>query len=310
MPPKNSIKSQSQKAVEDKTFGLKNKKGKKQQMFIKKVETGMAAKVANAKKLKEQATGVKSAEDVKKEKEARKRELEEMAKLFRPVAHIKVPDGVDPKSMLCSFFKQGLCSKGAKCKFSHDLAVERKAEKRNMFEQEKKEETMETWDQAQLEAAINSKFGKQNANMPTAIICKYFLDVVERGLYGWFWECPNGAGCKYRHALPPGYVLKKDLKKDGEEVTLSLEELVEIERAKLTSGGTPVTLETFLAWKDRVARAKERTKAETKKTKEDKLQAGNQAGISGRDLFQYNPELFVDDEEAMDDTAYVRDEEE
>ena len=42
--------------------------------------------------------------------------------------------GADPKSVLCVFFKQGLCSKGDKCKFSHDLAVERKGAKKNIYE--------------------------------------------------------------------------------------------------------------------------------------------------------------------------------
>jgi hypothetical protein len=32
------------------------------------------------------------------------------------------------------YFKQGSCSKGAKCKFSHDLAIERKAEKRSLYD--------------------------------------------------------------------------------------------------------------------------------------------------------------------------------
>lgn len=27
-----------------------------------------------------------------------------------------------------------------------------------------------------------------------------------------FWQCPNGKDCKYRHALPPGYVLKSQMK--------------------------------------------------------------------------------------------------
>ncbi len=27
-----------------------------------------------------------------------------------------------------------------------------------------------------------------------------------------FWQCPNGKECKYRHALPPGYVLKSQMK--------------------------------------------------------------------------------------------------
>ena len=42
--------------------------------------------------------------------------------------------GVDPKSVVCAFFKQGQCGKGAKCKFSHDLNVSRKGEKRNLYE--------------------------------------------------------------------------------------------------------------------------------------------------------------------------------
>jgi len=32
------------------------------------------------------------------------------------------------------YFKQGSCTKGGKCKFSHDLAIERKAEKRSLYD--------------------------------------------------------------------------------------------------------------------------------------------------------------------------------
>ena len=43
----------------------------------------------------------------------------------------------------------------------------------------------------------------------TEQVCKYFLDAIEREQYGWFWACPNGGKeCKYRHALPPGFVFK------------------------------------------------------------------------------------------------------
>lgn len=53
--------------------------------------------------------------------------------------------GVDPKSVLCAFFKQGQCTKGDKCKFSHDLSIERKGEKRNIYEDKKGEGARNTF---------------------------------------------------------------------------------------------------------------------------------------------------------------------
>lgn len=41
--------------------------------------------------------------------------------------------GVDPKSILCEFYKVGQCAKGFKCKFSHDLNVQRKGEKIDIY---------------------------------------------------------------------------------------------------------------------------------------------------------------------------------
>lgn len=42
-------------------------------------------------------------------------------------------------------------------------------------------------------------------------IVMMMADAVEKRTYGWFWECPNGGDkCQYRHALPEGYVLKRD----------------------------------------------------------------------------------------------------
>lgn len=61
-------------------------------------------------------------------------------------------------------------------------------------------------------------------------VCKYFLDAVEKKQYGWFWECPNGGkNCHYRHALPPGYVLKSQMKAllDEESEKISIEEEIE-----------------------------------------------------------------------------------
>jgi hypothetical protein len=47
---------------------------------------------------------------------------------------------------------------------------------------------------------------------------------VENNKYGWFWLCPSGKDCIYRHCLPPGYILKRDKKKmkafDDEEIPI------------------------------------------------------------------------------------------
>ena len=47
--------------------------------------------------------------------------------------HIVTHSGADPKSVVCAFYKQGQCSKGDKCKFSHDIAMDRKGEKRSLY---------------------------------------------------------------------------------------------------------------------------------------------------------------------------------
>lgn len=57
----------------------------------------------------------------------------EQAALIKPVQVQKIPFGTDPKTVLCQFFKQGICEKGNKCKFSHDVNVGRKVEKRDLY---------------------------------------------------------------------------------------------------------------------------------------------------------------------------------
>ena len=164
---------------------------------------------------------------------------------------------------------------------------------------------MENWDDAELDRVIAQKDSNKGAVTTTDIVCKYFLEAVETFKYGWFWECPNGGkSCKYRHRLPPGYVLKRDQVKEDDGPTISIEELVEEERAKLV-GGTPVTLESFTAWKEkRRLKAKEAEEAVKKDLKTKKAAGKELAGASGRQLFDVNPELFVDDDAAADE--YVR----
>lgn len=44
---------------------------------------------------------------------------------------------------------------------------------------------MEDWDQAKLEEAIASKHEGENQNIKTEIICRFFLEAVEKKAYGW-----------------------------------------------------------------------------------------------------------------------------
>ncbi|XP_066958801.1 zinc finger CCCH domain-containing protein 15 homolog [Macrobrachium rosenbergii] len=314
MPPKNAQKggaTQSKKTeqkkkdkiIEDKTFGLKNKKGAKQQKFIQQVQHQV------------KYGGNKSARELEKEKECqlkkkeeKKKELAEINALFKPVQQM-AGKGTDPKSILCAFFKQGTCTKGAKCKFSHDLAVERKSEKRSAYVDVRDcDETSADWDEEKLADVVEKKHGKEKNRPTTDIVCKYFLDAVESGKYGWFWDCPNGNSCIYRHALPPGFVLKKDRKKLEKQDQISLEDLIERERAALGSNTTKVTLETFLAWKKRKLKEKEEQEKKDSDKKKKDYNMGRDVGLSGREMFTFNPNLASggDDLEEGDESVDVQ----
>lgn len=115
-------------------------------------------------------------------------------------------------------------------------------------------------------------------------MCKYFIEAVENGKYGWFWTCPNGGDqCKYKHSLPVGFVLKTREQRLAEKAaleksplhTLTLEDFLESERHKLTGTLTPVTPETFAKWKKERMDKKE-AEEQAKRSKEE----------SGRQLFE------------------------
>lgn len=298
MPPKQQNKAElakKQKIVEDKTFGLKNKnKSKNVQKYVQSLQQSVQprpdpSKVAAKKKLEDE--------------KAREKELNDLFKVA--VSQPKVPVGADPKSILCEFFKAGQCAKGFKCKFSHDLNVQRKGEKIDIYSDKRDKqstETMEDWDQETLEKVVESKKSEYNQNKPTEIVCKFFLEAVEKKQYGWFWSCPNGGkDCHYRHALPPGYVLKSQMKALLEEEAdkRPIEDEIEEQRTKLSSS-TPMTPELFQQWKNKKMAAKEAALAanQAERAKNDRM--------SGRELFLSDASLFVDDAEAYE--KYQREE--
>mmetsp|Transcript_42048 Transcript_42048/g.116110 ORF Transcript_42048/g.116110 Transcript_42048/m.116110 type:complete len:386 (+) Transcript_42048:204-1361(+) len=93
-----------------------------------------------------------------------------------------------------------------------------------------------------------------------------------------------------------------------------IEEIIEEKRLALPPGGTPVTEESFKAWKEK--REKERLeKLEEARSVAKKGGKAGQQGLSGKDLFTFDASLFVDDDGAVsadeyDERSQVGDEDE
>ncbi|KIX04372.1 uncharacterized protein Z518_05240 [Rhinocladiella mackenziei CBS 650.93] len=302
MAPKGKGGDQPKKAkttVEDKTFGMKNKKGGNARKQIAQLQAQ-----AKSNKSPEEKRREAEKEQRAKEKAAAEAAKAEAAELFKPVQVQKVPFGVDPKTVVCQFFKQGSCDKGKKCKFSHDLEVGKKVAKKDLYQdtrekerEEKEKDNMEDWDEEKLRKVVLSKHG--NPRTTTDKVCKYFIQAVEDGKYGWFWTCPNGGDkCMYRHSLPPGFVLKTKEQRRAEKAlmeksplhTLTLEDFLESERHKLTGTLTPVTPETFAKWK------KERL---DKRAAEEEARKAKEA--TGRAMFESGDWKDSEDEDSDDD---------
>jgi Zinc finger C-x8-C-x5-C-x3-H type (and similar) len=184
------------KIIEDKTFGLKNKnKSNKVGKYIQQV-TEQVKSSGNPKTKKEEEARILLKKLKKEEEEAQKAEL---ALLNKPIlVPQKVPFGntsffivsnahvnfmlflgVDPKSIICQYFKSGLCTKGDKCKFSHDLNIERKSAKIDFYLdardsskplEEEEDASMEYWDQEKLESVVTKKHGP-GVKTTTDIVC-------------------------------------------------------------------------------------------------------------------------------------------
>lgn len=163
---------------------------------------------------------------------------------------------------------------------------------------------MEDWTEEQLRDAIDKKHGKEkNKATTTDKICNEFIKAVETKKYGWFWECPKGPNCKYRHILPEGFVLeseKKALKAAEKKNQISLEDLIERERAALGPNQTKITLETFSVWKAKKKAEKKAAREKDIKDKTKKAKAGQVKGLTGRELFAFEANVGGDDEEAED----------
>jgi hypothetical protein len=102
-------------------------------------------------------------------------------------------------------------------------------------------------------------------------------------------------------------MLKRDRKllEDQKEM-ISLEDLIESERAALGGNVTKVTLDSFLAWKKRkIEEKKQQLVKDEEKKRNEFVKHGRLLGLSGREMFTFNPELIAnDDEDADNDIDY------
>lgn len=124
----------------------------------------------------------------------------------------------------------------------------------------------------------------------------------------------------------------RELEKANAREEISIEEIIEQQRAKLgATGGTPVTEETLKKWKaDKLQR--KINEVEAKRKEEAKKTGGRGLStyywfysiiyvfeshiwcqiadvLSGRALFSYDPTLFRDDDDADDDRYSVKSDE-
>ena len=206
----------------------------------------------NGPKKKELMGMLKKIEFEMKQELDARKREEEAKKASKRVVQL-IPVGVDPKTVLCLNFQHGVCDKGDQCQFAHELKKEAAAEK------------------------------PEEASGPRKV-CRFLLDAINGGEYTPNWKCPLPK-CSDVHKLV-------DLGKDS-SVEVSLEEYIELQRQSLDDErGTPVTAETFKAWRE-------------KKRREEELHAKRVAalstGMKGVDLFKLQPEMFEDDNEAVED---------
>ena len=99
---------------------------------------------------------------------------------------------------------------------------------------------------------------------------------------------------------------QQDKKKEEKTDEISLEELIEEKRAEMSRKDnlTKVTLQTFVAWKKRKIREKIEAEKKDKEKKKEKYMAGAKVGMSGREMFMFDPKM-IQDEVRLFSACYV-----
>jgi len=100
------------------------------------------------------------------------------------------------------------------------------------------------------------------------------------------------------HCLPPGFILKVSKREEDEVEEIPIEEQIEEERIRLTTR-TALTLDLFLKWKAEKKKQKEDADKVAREKREQDIRSGK-AMRSGREMFDFNPDLFKDEDDVLD----------
>lgn len=289
----------------DSTFGMKNKnKSKAVQQQVKNIA---AMAKGGLSKLQSEIYNEKK----QKNKIAEEQKL--MADVFaRNAPKSEKPiSGLPTKVSICQFFKAGLCQKGKKCKFSHDLTRDpMMTQKIDLYTDQRelmfKKENGEKLEGKHLKEAVEFNDKKYQNAGKSEKICKHFMEAIEKGRYGWMWICPNGYDCIFKHCLPSDYQIKKDKEDTEKQEEIDLFEDIDNKRDALHSSNlTQVTEQRFFDWLK--VRHQKQKKEQEEKIKEELKVLGIKAkkGLTGRQLFEKDAEIFMDDDDAVEE--YERD---
>ena len=234
-PSKKKVIEKASKAIDENTFGLKNKnKSKKVQQFIVRVEKNVKNNtgLTDAAKLKQAQKDAKSAKQLQEEE-------------LRALLNVGVTN---------EFGKKKSDTKSIASK----LGISEASEEVNKL--------LEEFSSDSEDEDFNNKKRKNNQET-------YYID-----------DDDTVAVEIYREK--------------------TIEDIIEEQRAKLSSEGkkgTPVTAETFAKWRaDKLIRRQLEVEARVKAEQSKKKGGKGLSVLSGKELFNYNSSLFVDDEAALD----------
>lgn len=91
----------------------------------------------------------------------------------------------DPKNKVCPYFKQGLCQKGKKCIYSHDLTKDR-TEEIDLYVDQRVQlimnqigtKNLNEYSEEELGKLISDKEKQYIKGAKSEIVCKHFLEAV------------------------------------------------------------------------------------------------------------------------------------